>query len=254
MPAPVVMVHGAFCGGWVFDRFAEAFRAAGHEVYCPDLRGHEPGAGPQAASGVSMRDYAKDVARLCRSLDEPPLLIGHSLGGLVCQMVAAKTPVRGLALLAPTASWGVVAFTVEEAMTAFGLQFLGPFWTRTIEPDLAMMRYFSIDRLPKAERREVLSRLKNESGRAMWEALNWWLDPFMTTNLPSGPLTVPSLVLVGENDMVHRPAIVRQTAARIGAEFHVLPGMSHWLPREPGWADVAEQIMQWSETRLEVAA
>lgn len=254
MPAPIVMVHGAFCGGWVFDPFAQAFRDAGHEVHQPDLRGHELQAGPQAAVGVSMRDYAADIRKLCRSLDEPPVLIGHSLGGLVCQMVAARTPLKGLVLLAPTAPWGVVAFTVEEALTAFGLQFLGPFWTRAIEPDLHMMRHFSIDRLPKGERREVLSRLKNESGRAMWEALNWWLDPFMTTSLPSGPLKVPSLVFVGEGDMVHRPAIVRRTAARIGADFRVMAGMSHWLPREPGWADVAAQIMEWSENRLEAAA
>jgi pimeloyl-ACP methyl ester carboxylesterase len=254
MPAPVVMVHGAFCGGWVFDRFAQPFLAAGHEVHCPDLRGHAPGDGAQAAVGVSMRDYSKDVVRLCRSLPEPPILIGHSLGGLVCQMAAARTPVKGLVLLAPTAPWGVMAFTVEEALTAFGLQFLGPFWTRAIEPDLYMMRHFSIDRLPKGERREVLSRLKNESGRAMWEALNWWLDPFMTTALPSGPLKAHSLVLVGASDMVHRPAVVRETATRIGADFHILAGMSHWLPREPGWADVADQILAWAQTRQPVAA
>lgn len=254
MPAPVVMVHGAFCGGWVFDRFAQPFLAAGHAVHRPDLRGHAAADDAQAAVGVSMRDYARDIRRLCESLPEPPLLIGHSLGGLVCQMVAARTPLKGLALLAPTAPWGVTAFTVEEILTAFGLQFLGPFWTRAIEPDLYMMRHFSIDRLPQAERAEVLSRLKNESGRAMWEAVNWWLDPFMTTALPSGPLKVPSLVLVGAGDMVHRPAVVRETAARIGGEFRELACMSHWLPREPGWADVAAQILDWAETRRSAAA
>ena len=42
MPPPIVMVHGAFCGGWVFEAFAEPFVAAGHQVLVPDLRGHGP--------------------------------------------------------------------------------------------------------------------------------------------------------------------------------------------------------------------
>ena len=57
--APILMVHGAFCGGWAFERFAEPFAAAGHEVRAPDLPGHGPGG---AVAGLSMRDYAGAIA------------------------------------------------------------------------------------------------------------------------------------------------------------------------------------------------
>jgi pimeloyl-ACP methyl ester carboxylesterase len=114
------------------------------------------------------------------------------------------------------------------------------------------MRLHSLDRTPAADRDAVLARLRPESGRAVREVLNWWLDPFMTTSVGAGDLPCPSLVLVGERDVVHPPATVRQAAERIGAAVRVLPGMSHWLIAEQGWEDVAEAALGWLE--LEEAA
>ncbi|MDX9996583.1 MAG: alpha/beta fold hydrolase [Phenylobacterium sp.] len=254
MAAPIVMVHGAFCGGWAFEAFAEPFEKVGHRVLTPHLRGHAPDDPRTAVAAVSMADYVADVVRLADSLPEPPVLLGHSLGGLVCQMAAGRARVRGMALLAPSAPWGVPGNTVEEAITAFGLHMLGPFWTQAVEPDGKMMRRFSLDRMPRAERSAVVARLRPESGRALWETLNWWLDPFMTTRLPAGAREVPALVLVGEKDVVHAAATVRQTAARLGAPCEVLPGMSHWLVGEPGWREVAGRVLEWLDREVRAAA
>jgi len=254
MPAPSVMVHGAFCGGWVFDRFRAPFESAGHTVLCPDLRGHAADARDAAVVGVSMRDYAADIVALCQSLDEPPILVGHSMGGLVAQMAAARMPVSALVLLAPSAPWGVTGSTMEEAITAVGLHMLGPFWTQAVHPDRSLMKLYSLDRMGQDEGHEVLQRLRPESGRAIWETLNWWLDPFMTTSMGARRPTAPTLAMVGERDVVHPPATVRQTAQRLGATFQLLPGMSHWLPGEPGWAEVAEITQAWLEEAAEAAA
>ncbi|MFZ5729424.1 MAG: alpha/beta fold hydrolase, partial [Pseudomonadota bacterium] len=64
MAAPVIMIHGAFCGGWTFDAFRRPFEAAGRKVLTPDLRGHGAGEGLQAVVGLSMLDYAHDIADL----------------------------------------------------------------------------------------------------------------------------------------------------------------------------------------------
>jgi pimeloyl-ACP methyl ester carboxylesterase len=232
---PVVMVHGAFCGGWAFDRFRAPFEAAGHLVHTPDLRGHAPGDSPGAVTGLSMTDYAKDIAALCASLPEPPVLIGHSLGGLVAQLAARQAKLRALVLLAPSPPWGVGGSSMEEAVTAFGLHMLGPFWMQAVSPDRTL----------QAERSATLDRLRPESGRALWETLNWWLDPFMTTSLGSGSEAAPGLILVGARDVVHPPATARQVAARLGAECRELPEMSHWLPGEPGWDAVARTVLTW---------
>ena len=91
----IVMVHGAFCGGWAFEQFRTPFEAAGFEVIAPDLRGHQDGAPGSAVVGVSMSDYAADIARLCAEQPEPPVLLGHSMGGLVAQLGGAEGPDPG---------------------------------------------------------------------------------------------------------------------------------------------------------------
>ena len=251
MPAPVIMVHGAFCGGWVFERFREPFEAAGHEVLTPDLPGHSPGGSP---ANRSMSDYADHIAGLCKASAEPPILIGHSMGGLVAHLAAARAPISALILLAPSPPWGVPGASMEEAISAVSLYALGPFWMQAIDPDYALAKLYSLDRMAKADRKAVFARMTPESGLALWQTLNWWLDPFMTTSVPSGRVDAPALVIAGGRDVIHPPATVKQTADRLGARFEVLAEMSHWLPGEPGWDEVAALCLGWISERRRAAA
>lgn len=250
----IVMVHGAFCGGWAFERFGAPFEAAGFEVLIPDLRGHGPGDDLNAVSGVSMSDYAADIARLCAGLDEPPVLLGHSMGGLVAQLAARRAALRGLVLLAPSPPWGVAHSSLEEAATAFGVQMISAFSSGSLTPDRSLMRTYSLDRMPADDREAAVARLRPESGQAVRETLNWWLDPFMTTSVGPGPMSVPTLVLSGERDVVHSTATARATAERLGARFTTMPGMSHWLMGEPGWEAVADITLTWLAAEVCVPA
>ena len=239
------MVHGAFCAGWVFDGFRTPFERAGHLVLTPDLPAHQAQTRPGAIVGQSMRDYARAVSTLCAEQSRPPILIGHSLGGLVAQMAAAKTPVTALILLAPSAPWGVAGGTMEEAISAVSLYALGPYWSLAIDPDYSAARRYLFDRLPREQRRATFARMTPESGRALWETLNWWLDPLATTLVVAGAIKSPVLAVVGGLDAIHPPATVRATAERLGGEVRVLPDMSHWLTGEPGWEGVADACLDW---------
>jgi pimeloyl-ACP methyl ester carboxylesterase len=240
----VVMVHGAFCGGWAFERFREPFEAAGYSVTAVDLRGHGADEPHDRVSGLTMADYAADIARTCETQPEPPVLVGHSLGGLVGQLAARRARFKGLVLLAPSPPWGVAASSVEEAITAMGVQMLSSLaWA--VPPDRDVMRRHSLDRVPRAEQEAILARMRPESALALRQTLNWWLDPFMTTSLGPGPLPGPILTLIGERDSVHPPETVTATAERIGSRLEVLAGMSHWLVGEPGWEGVADETLAW---------
>jgi len=249
MPAPIIMVHGAFCGGWAFERFKKPFEAAGHRCLTPNLPGH--GAG-ERVTGLSMTDYAAAIAGLVAASDEPPVLIGHSLGGLVAQLAAVKSRAGALVLLSPSAPWGQT--TMEGAAAGFGLLSLGAYWAQAVEPDQDLAHTFGLDGLPTAESKAAFARMTPESGRALGETFHWWLDPFMTTSVSPESLNAPVLVAAGGRDVVHAPASVRHSAERLGAEFKLYPEMAHWLVGAPGWEDVAGDCLAWIEGGVRVAA
>jgi len=239
------MVHGAFCGGWIFDSFRKPFETLGHVVHTPDLAGHSAGSGREATAGLSMADYAKQIIQLCQAQDEPPILIGHSMGGLVAQLAAQACPVKALILLAPSAPWGITGVTMEEAASAVSLFSLGPFWLQAVAPDYSLARLYSLDRMSREDRHATFDRMVAESGRALWETLNWWLDPFMTTMVYPGRITAPSLAIAGGRDIIHPPGTVKQTIGRLNGDLQVFNDMSHWLPGEPGHEAVATACLEW---------
>jgi pimeloyl-ACP methyl ester carboxylesterase len=245
---PIVMVHGAFCGGWAFNRFRRPFEAAGHQVTAPDLPGHEDLPHRRPVAGLSMADYAEAIAKVIAEQDSPPVVVGHSLGGLVAQLAAARARVSGLILLAPSAPWGVTASSPEEAASALSLYALGPFWSMTaVDPSKDIAKRYLLDRVPREDRRWVYERMRPESGRALFETLNWWLDPFATTLVPPESIRAPVLGIAGGGDAIHPVATVKATVTRLGGTLSVAKGASHWLPGEPGWADVAGECLSWIE-------
>ena len=242
---PIVMVHGAFVGGWSFEWFERPFRGAGYEVHTPDLRGHGAYEPRERVIGVSMRDYADDLVAYCQALETAPVLVGHSMGGLLAQMVARRVQARALVLLSPSAPWGLVSWTVEDAVASLGAHLASLLSNGAIDPGAEVMRYMCLPRLNPAAAAPILARLRPESARAVRETMCWWLDPFMTTGVGSGALPMPSLVLAGAQDRVNTPTTARQVASRIGAELEIFPDMSHWLLGEPGWQDVAARALDW---------
>ncbi len=245
---PLVMIHGAFCGGWVFEKFRAPFEAAGYAVHTPDLRFHDKGKNPPPELGrVGMKDFAADLTALVKTLDAPPVLIGHSLGGLLAQMVATHTKVSALVLLAPSPPWGVLPATLFEVVSAQAMFFVGDLANKPIRPSYDIAAAHSLDRLPKAERDAVFARFVPESGRATFETMHWGLDPSRATRVPPEEVKCPVLCITGTNDKMNPPGTVRRIAARYRdrATFEESEGHSHWLIGEKGWDRIAQRTLEW---------
>jgi pimeloyl-ACP methyl ester carboxylesterase len=79
-----VLVHGAFRGGWSWDRVAPLLRAAGHEVDAPTL----------SSDATSLEEWVEEV--LAYADGDDVVLVGHSQGGVVVREVALRVPVRAI--------------------------------------------------------------------------------------------------------------------------------------------------------------
>ena len=247
---PVVMIHGGFCGPWAWDRFAARFRDQGYEVLTPALRHHDGGKPHQALATTSLTDYAADLEISIAGLDAPPVLVGHSMGGLLAQVLASRVTLAGAVLLAPSSPWGVPPSTLFEIGAAHGLMLRVGFWAMILEPSFAVAAAHSLDRFPQGEREEIFAHFVPESGRATFELLHWGLDMRRASEVDVKKVTCPLLFLAGETDRISPPGTVERTAAlyKDRAICETLPGMSHWLVGEPGWEKVCDRALAWLET------
>ncbi|MBU6405937.1 MAG: alpha/beta hydrolase [Alphaproteobacteria bacterium] len=248
MAQPVLFVHGAFCGGWAFDQFRQPFERAGYETHAPHLPFHERGSDLERLAQCSVSDFAAAIAHYAKGLGRPPVLVGHSMGGLVCQLAAAQTPCAGLILLGSSAPWGVMPTTLEEHGASFGLSLLGDYWRRTIPPDYRVARQSTLDRLPRDAARKIFARFVPESGRAIMETVQWWLDHAMASAAPVYRISCPILAIAGGQDRVNPTTTIRRLVGRFPksqADYVPFDAMSHWLMGEEEWPQVAETALMW---------
>lgn len=252
MTAPVVFVHGAFCGSWAFDDFRVHFERLGYPTHAPDLPAHERGADLERLAQYGVHDYAAALIRVVRGLPRPPVLIGHSLGGLIVQMAAVKTECAALILLAPSPPWGVMPATLDEHANAFGVSLLGDYWRRPIPPDYQVARRTTLDRLTREDARRTFGRFVPESGRVVFETVQWWLDHTMASSAPAHEIKCPVLAVAGGKDVVNSAGTIRRIVGRFPdaqADFHEFPTMSHWLVGEAEAQEVARLCLEWLARR-----
>ena len=85
-----VLVHGAYHGGWAWDKIVPLLEDAGHEVEAPDLPGHGQDETPIAE--ITLQRYVERIVQELDSRPEPVILVGHSLGGTVISEAAEQRP------------------------------------------------------------------------------------------------------------------------------------------------------------------
>ncbi|HMQ31671.1 MAG TPA: alpha/beta fold hydrolase [Chloroflexaceae bacterium] len=239
---PVVFVHGAWHGAWCWEEhFLDYFARRGYDVRAPDLRAHGALAPTGALRGCRIRDYVADLAAATAACAQPPILIGHSMGGLVVQKYLERGQARAAILLAPVPVRGALGATLRT-IRRIPRQFVKANLQLRLYPlieteELAREAFFSAD-LDPALVRKYFQRLQDESYLA-------FLD-MVAFSLPRpGRVQAPVLVLGGEHDAVFRPAEMRATAAAYGGDAVIFPGMAHDMMLERGWQHVADHCLGW---------
>ena len=246
----IVMIHGMCCGSWVWNNYKEYFEDKGYICHTPVLRYHDiqPGDKPDPALGTtSLHDYAKDLEKYIENLDETPILMGHSMGGLLSQILGAQGLAQGLVLLTPASPGGINALKYSVIKSFWSILTKWGFWRNPFRFSFKATVYAMLHLLPKADQKFIYDRLVFESGKAAGEIGFWYLDPNRASRVDESKVTCPVLVIAGAEDRVTPAYVVRKVAEKYKpvSTYKEFNNHAHWVLSEKGWEEIGSFISEW---------
>jgi pimeloyl-ACP methyl ester carboxylesterase len=184
-----------------------------------------------------------DIEMAVDRIGRPPVLIGHSMGGMLAQIYAASHPVPGLALLAPVPAEGLGACAYHMSLVAPDLlaqiNLVQAFGSHLASPAIIHRAFFTAQ-TPHTEVMSHMQLMQPESHRAILELMNPWLRP-------GGCLADRVLVVGGTGDKMVPPDALRRTAAFYEAELVLDDVLPHGMMLDATWVRAALPLRRWLE-------
>lgn len=248
MAHPVVLIHGMWCNAGQMARVAEALRARGFECHMPTLPGHGPDAAAADLGRLGLEDYLGHLEAYIagKKFRQPPILLGHSMGGLLAQLLAQRVQAFALVLLTPASPAGINAVR-PGPLAAFARVFTRPgFWHRTHKLSLGRARRSVFNGLSSARQNELYAGMVEESGRALFQMAFWWLDRSHASRVDAAAVTCPVYVVAAGRDRLTPAPVVRKVAACYAkATLRYYPGRSHYVIDDEETDEMVGEIAGW---------
>ncbi|MFZ5476982.1 MAG: alpha/beta hydrolase [Myxococcota bacterium] len=236
-PAPVrtaVLLHGIGLGPWFWEPWALPFVAAGVEAVALALPGHD---GERADVGLAACVDAVEAA--LDTFPGPVALVGHSMGGLVAQLVATRRALAGLALVCALPPGNVFHYTTRAGLRGAGALARDVLAGRPVVPGWDTYRGVGLAEIEEARAREVFDRIVPWPNRLVRElALRRpVLDPLAVRS--------PVLVALGARDR-----LVDWRRARVLGDLYEgtvwrYDDVGHMPPWEPGGERMGRDVAAW---------
>lgn len=236
---PVLFVHGYFATSSVFTEWLPFFAARGVSAYAINLRGRSGSRTNIDLGRATIGDFVSDAAAVARHLGKP-VVVGHSMGGLIAQRLAEQGDVHAAVLISPAPPKGITVLSPRLAIKQ--LKYLPAIvGSKTVDPAREDLREIVLNRVPAKLQDAILDRLVPDSGRAGKE--------MSLTGVPVDETRVhcPMLVVGAREDRFIPVKIAERVAKRYGAPIRVLEGHGHMSIVEPGWEALADSIEKWIE-------
>jgi non-heme chloroperoxidase len=249
MTNTIFMIHGMWGGGWYWDKFQSYFENLGYRCIAPYLRHHNikpDDPPPPGLARTSLLDYAEDLEDQIKGLDEKPIIMGHSMGGLLAQILASRQLAKAAVLITPASPAGVLSITGSVLKSFSEVLFRWGFWKKPHKISYEKAVYAMMEKLTIEERRYVYDRCVWESGRAATE-IGFWFLGVKGAQVNSSKLTCPLLIISCSEDNITPSKVVRKLAKRYKPSYTYLEigGHAHYVIREPGWEKIASYVHTW---------
>jgi pimeloyl-ACP methyl ester carboxylesterase len=259
-PDTVVLVHGLWMTPRSWENWVEHFEAKGYRVVTPGYPGFEIEVealreNPEVIAEQKVPNILEHIGDLIEKLEKPPIIMGHSFGGTITQLLLAR-------------GYGCSAVVIDSAPTE-GVRVNPPSQAKSLFPILKnpANRHRAVGFTPEEFHYAFANTLSREESDKVHERYHipapgsfvW--DFGLIANFKPGHQETwvdyqnddraPLLFIAGGADHI-MPASVNKSNAKhykksaALTEFHEFPGRSHWTCAEPGWEEVADMAISWA--------
>ena len=254
----ILLIHGLWVTPSSWEKFKGHFESRGYNVIASPWPGiNQDVAGmrrdPSGLNGIGIAEVIAHYTKIIRSLPEPPIIMGHSYGGLITQLLIDRglgaagvaidsVPPKGILIL-PLSTYLALTPALLQPSTfkktfIFTFQKWWQVFANTLSESEARGEY----------EREVIPA----SGRSIFQAAlsNVTPDSLATINFKNSS-RAPLLFIGGEKDVIMPAALNRQNFKKYQAssavtEYKEFPGRSHYIIAERGWEEVADYALNWA--------
>lgn len=243
---PILFVHGMFMNASSWSDWRDYFSARGHATYAPDWphRDGDPeqlkASPPEDLPSLGLAEVLDLYRAAIDEMPQKPVLIGHSMGGLIVQILLQEG--RGLAGVAVdsappagvwTASWSFLRSNVPVLLKR----------NQPFVPTKSWFSYAFAHTLDDTELDRVWrTHAVPESGRVARDSASDLAKIDPTAERP------PLLLIAGELDHIIPARLVRQNHAFYRGprtDLQEFPGRTHWICGQEGWEEVAGHAASW---------
>jgi pimeloyl-ACP methyl ester carboxylesterase len=241
---PILAVHGMWSVPAIFDSIAADMARNGYTV---DATDHRPGAVARAGSlqKVGLADYLASLEEMAATLPEKPILMGHSLGGLLAQLLAVKIQPRALILLSTAPSHGsIILPTFSSLKSVWGSISSWGYWHKETLLSRADALYGVYNNVSAEEAAQGIAQLVPDSGRVLAQIAFSAFDNSKVSVVDYTKITCPTLVMCGDEDRITPSDISRATARRMAGPvaYKEMDGFGHWTVGSAGTPIVSSTV------------
>jgi pimeloyl-ACP methyl ester carboxylesterase len=258
---PVIFIHGLWLHKTSWGPWVDLFLEAGYAPLAPGWPGtsdtvEETRRDPARVAGQGIDDVVAHYARIIRGLDEPPVVIGHSFGGLIAQRLLGQDLARAAVAIDAAPIKGVI-FLPSSALRVASIALRRPAnRNQAVSLTAEQFRYGFGNALPAAESAELYERWTVPSpGKPLFESAVANFIPHSpaavnTRNRNRGPLllvaggqdhTVPATITMATRRLYHRsPAVT---------DYQDFLDRGHSLTIDHGWREIATHALDWLRQR-----
>ena len=251
----IVFIHGMYVNGISWDPWLRLATDRGYTAHAPSWPCHEGEPAylreylDPALGRLTFGEVVTHLVAMIRGLPARPVLVGHSIGGLLVQRLVAMGLARAGVAISPAPPQGI--FSLDPNFLRANLPHINPLaGNRPVFMNRARFHYAFANTLDRA---------------ASDAAFDAYVVP-ESRNVPRSTLGaaakidftaphVPLFFIAGDRDHLTPMPMVQRNMRAYGAaggvvDYRGFTGRSHFICNEPGWQEVAAAALDWIDTRV----